>query len=149
MKKKDWYSPGAIEARYSKPQIKWLMPHLSLLRSGVYPRATKETGYTDAGISKAPIKAVAKFEVPARIAAELDGRIQRAGVDGLMMEFLYAFEPDDEIFVIEHMAQCLNLSRREVTQRIRNALYFVSGVDRKATSYDKYVHNAWSYLRLK
>ncbi|TET43040.1 MAG: hypothetical protein E3J60_01220 [Dehalococcoidia bacterium] len=141
MKKKDWYSPGAVEARYSKPQIKWLMPHLSLLRSGVYPRSTRETGYTDPAISKAPIKAAASFEVSARIAAELDIRIQAAGVDGLMMEFLYAFEPDDEIFVTEHIAQCLNLGRQDVFHRIQNALGYVSGNSRKITSYKQYTRN--------
>ena len=122
---------------------------MALLRSGSYPRNPRETGYTDPAIAKAPIKAGAKFELPTIIAAELDVRIQAAGVDGLMMEFLYAFEPDDEIFVIEHMAQCLNLERRETTQRIRNALYFVSGANRKAGSYNEYVKGHWSYLRLK
>jgi len=148
MRKKDWYSPHAAW-RFSKPIVKWLLTNLALLRGGSWPRNPKETGYTDPAISKAPIKSSPKFEASAMIASELDVRIQAAGVDGLMMEFLYAFEPDDEIFVIEHMAQCLNLSRREVTQRIRNALFFVSGVDRKAGSYKDYVHNAWSYLRLK
>lgn len=147
MKKKDWYSPHSI--RYTKPQVRWLLPHLALLRSGVWPRNPKETGYTDPAISKAPLKAGAKFELPTIIAAELDVRIQAAGVDGLMMEFLYAFEPDDELFVIEHMAQCLNLSRREATQRIRNALYFVSGADRKKSSYKDFIRDAHKYLRLK
>jgi len=147
MTKKDWYSPHSI--RYTKPQLRWLLPTLALLRSGVWPRNPKETGYTDPAISKMPIKAGAKFELPAIIAAELDVRIQAAGVDGLMMEFLYAFEPDDEVFVIEHMAQCLNLGRREVTQRIRNALGYVSGNGRKTTSYGQYVKDNHKYLRLK
>ena len=143
--KKDWYSPGGI--KYTKAQVRWLIPQLPLLRGGSYPRNPKETGYEDS-VSLQQIKDSANFEVPAGIAAELDIRIQRAGVDGLMLEFLYAFEPDDEYYVVEHMAQCLNLHRKEVEQRIRNALYFVSGPDRKAGSYSQYVLDNHRYLKL-
>ena len=149
MNKKDWYSPGSIEASYSKPMIKWLTPRLSLLRVGVFPRNPKETGYTDPALSKGPLKASANFETAVRIAAELDSRIEAAGADGMMLEFLYAFEPDDEIFVIDHIAQCLKLNRLEVSQRIRNALYYISGADRKANNYDRYVRDNHRYLRLR
>ena len=148
MTKKDWYSPHAV-TRYTKAQVKFLIPYLPMLRSGDYPRNPKETGYTDPAIKQKQISHIPKFETPAIIAAELDIRIQAAGADGLMMEFLYAFEPDDEIFIIDHMAQCLNLERKEVTQRIRNALYYVSGERRKTGGYSQYVRNHWSYLKLK
>lgn len=122
---------------------------LPLLRSGgPYPPSGKETGYINQG-DKPDFKPGAKFELAAGIAAELDVRIQRAGADGLMLEFLYAFEPDDELFIIEHMAQCLNMGTREVSQRIRNALYYVSGANRKAGSYSQYVRDHWRYLKLK
>jgi len=148
MTKKEWYSPHAV-TRYSKAQVKWLIPHLPLLRSGSYPRNPKETGYTDSAINQRQVKASASFELSASIAAELDIRLQRAGVDGLLLEFLYAFDPADELFVIEHIAQCLNLERREVTQRIRNALYFVSGQDRKKTTYARYIRDNYRTLRVK
>ena len=145
---KDWYPPRAVSG-YSKAQVKWLISNLSTLRDGSYPRNPKESGYTDPAIRQKQVNSTPKFELPAIIAAELDVRIQKAGVDGLMCEFLYAFEPADEVFVVEHIAQCLNVERREVEQRIRNALYFVSGEKRKAGSYRQYVRNHWSYLRLK
>ena len=148
MTKKDWYSPHAV-LRFTKAMVKWLIPHLPLLRSGVYPCNPKETGYTDSAISQRQVRSRAKFEDPAIIASELDIRIQRAGADGLMLEFLYAFEPDDELFVIEHMAQCLNFERREVSQRIRNALYFVSGANRKTSSYSQYVIEQHTFLKIK
>jgi len=144
---KDWYSPHSI--KFTKAQVKWLISVLPMLRNGVYPRNPKESGYTDAGIvPKKQTKAGAKFEIPAGLAAELEIRIQRAGVDGLMLEFLYAFEPADELFVMEHMAQCLNLSRKEVNQRIRNALYYVSGDKRKTGSYSQYIKDNPRYLKL-
>lgn len=148
MTKKEWFSPHQV-TRYTKAQVKWLIPLLPLLRSGSYPPSGKETGYIDQGIKQQQFKPGAKFELPASIAAELDLRIQRAGVDGLLLEFLYAFEPQDELFVIEHIAQCLHFERKEVAQRIRNALYFVSGADRKTSSYSQYVKDHYKYLKLK
>jgi len=145
---KDWYSPHAV-TRFSRVQVKWLLPLLPLLRGGAYPPNPKDSGYTDRGIKSRQFKAGAKWEMAAGIAAEVDVRIQRAGVDGLMLEFLYGFEPDDELFVIEHIAQCLNLERKEVTQRVRNALYFVSGRDRKKTSYAQYIKDNPRYLKIK
>ena len=146
MAEKQWYSPHAIEARYSKPQIKWLMPYMSMLEGGVYPRNPKETGYVDAPSKSKTINIKAPFQKAVDIHAELSGRIERAGVDGLMLEFLYSFENTNELFVIEHMAQCLNLEVKEVSRRIRSALYFVSGADRKAGSYATYVRQNYATL---
>ena len=142
-----WYSPHAV-TRFTKEQVRWLIPMLPMLRSGEYPPKPGDSGYINQPGSNQPAyRAGAKWETPAGIAAELDLRIQRAGVAGLMMEFLYAFEPADELFVIEHMAQCLNLETKEVAQRIRNALYYVSGQNRKSVSYSQYVRASHQYLR--
>lgn len=146
MIEKEWYHPNRI--KFTRQQVKWLIYHLPTLRNGNYPRNPKETGYSDSGIRQKQVRSQAKFEVPAGIAAELDLRIQRAGVDGLMLEFLYSLDPDDELFVIEHMAQCLNLDRKDVSQRVRNALYFVSGSGRKTDSYSRYVSKSRSYLKI-
>lgn len=144
--KPDWYSPHAV-TRFSKEQVKWLIPRLPMLRNGEYLPNPKETGYFEQGGNRPPVKASAKFELPAGIAAELDLRIQRAGLDGLLMEFLYALEPEDEVYIIEHMAQCLNMETRIVERRIRNALYYVSGPDRKKGSYTKYIRDNHRYLK--
>ena len=143
---KDWYSPHAIESRYSKPMIKWLIPYMNLLEEGIYPRNPKDTGYTEPTIKGKITSVKAPFQRAVDIHAELSGRIERAGFDGLMMEFLYAFESANELFVLEHIAQCLNLEVNEVSRRIRNALYFVSGADRKAGSYDTYVRQNYATL---
>ena len=136
MNEKEWHHPSSI--RFSREQVKWLIYHLPTLRNGSYPRNPKETGYTDAGISQRQFRRGAKFETPAIIAAELDVRIQRAGVDGLMLEFLYSGDYADELFVIEHMAIMLGVDRREIARRIQNALRYVSGNGRKKTSYKEY-----------
>ena len=146
MRDKYW-SPKQIS--FTKPQVKWLISFLPLLRNGEYLPDPRESGYTDQGIKSRQFKPGAKWETAAGIAAEIDTRIQRAGADGLMMEFLYAFEPEDENFIIEHMAQALNIGRKEVAQRIRNALYYVSGADRKRTSYTRYVQDNHRYLKMR
>ncbi len=141
-----YWSPGQI--RYTKAQVKWLISFLPLLRVGVYPRNPKESGYTDAGIQARQFKPGAKHELAVGIAADIDMRIEKAGADGLMLEFLYASEPADELFIMEHIAQCLNLAVKDVSQRIRNALYFVSGPDIKVGSYTKYIKDNHRYLKL-
>ncbi len=141
-----WYSPQAV-TRYTREQVKWLIPLLPSIRVGIFPHDPKETGYISSG-GKPEYKPGAAFEKIVGIVADLDMRIEKAGADGLMMEFLYAFEPADESFIIEHIAQCLNMGTREVAQRIRNALYYVSGANQKTATYADYVKGGHKYLRL-
>lgn len=148
MTKKDWYSPHAV-SRFTKAQVKWLIPLLPILRGGSFPPNPKESGYTEEGIKSRQFKPGARFELAAGIAAELDIRIQRVGLDGLLLEMLYTNDPDDETIIIQHIAQALNLETEEVTQRIRNALYFVSGQDRKSVSFSKYIRDNFKTLRIK
>lgn len=139
MTKKDWHNPHSI--RFSRQQIKWLISILSILRDGEYPPNPKESGYTDQGIQSRQFRPGAKFETPAGIAAELDYRIQRAGLDGLLLELLYTNEPDDELFVIQHIAYALNEEVIDIEQRIKNALTYISGDGRKVPSYYKFLRH--------
>ena len=141
-----WYSYNGF--KFTKDQIKWALANIQTLRNGQWPPSHKASGYIDGAHSKR-VSHEGSFVKAAMIAAELDLRIQKAGADGLMAEFLYAFEPEDELFVIEHMAQCLNLERKEVYQRIRDALYFVSGEHRKKTTYSQYLKDNRRYLRAR
>lgn len=145
MKDDLWFSYAGF--KFKREQVKWGIYHLSSLRNGQWPPSHKESGYINAPIGKKGAKTEATFVKAASIAAELDWRIAKCGVDGLMLEFLYAFEPEDELFIIEHMAQCLNMEVKEVSRRIRNALYYVSGERRKKTSYSQYQRDNRSYLK--
>ena len=146
MPDKDWYSQQSI--RFTRAQVKYLIPLLPILRLGEFPPDPRESGYTDPGSKQHHVKARAKFEGPAGIAAELDKRLQNAGLDGLLLEFYYSADAQDFLYRAEHIAQCLNVSVREVEQRIRNALYFVSGVGRKAGSYQGYIEGNFKTLRV-
>ena len=144
MTEKDWYSPSSIS--FTKPQIKFLIPILPILRRGEYLPNPAETGYIDPG-GKPAIKPGAKFEPFAGIAAELDLRIQRAGIrgdkihDGLLLEFLYSLQLDDEMTLINHIAFAHGISDKEVSQRIRNALFYISGASRKRNNYSQYIRD--------
>ena len=84
--KEVWYSYAGF--KFTKGQVKWAIANLTTLRNGVWPSSYKESGYTDKAIGKKQVNTQAPFIKAASIAAELDLRIQRAGVDGLMLEFL-------------------------------------------------------------
>ena len=142
MIKKQGYNPHSI--RFTKTQVKWLIPLLPMLRIGEYPPNPKETGYVETG-GKPIFKPGAKFETPAGIAADLDLRIQRAGVkgdrthDGMLLELFYTVAPDDELFFLQHIAYALGIEIQEVGKRISNALGYVSGNDNKERSYREYL----------
>ncbi len=137
--KKDWYSPHSI--KFTKPQVRWLIPRLQQLRNGEYSPDPRESGYTDQGIQGRQFRAGAAFETPAGIAAELDVRIQRAGLDGLLLELLYTVEPDDELFYLQHLAMSLNEDIPRITKRIKNALDYISGSGRKQRTYREFIHH--------
>ncbi len=147
MADKDWYSPASIERHYSKTMVKWLVPLLPILRLGDFPPNPTETGYVDPATKQRHVSAKAKFQKAADIAAEVDVRLQRAGLDGLLMEFYYSADVEDLLFRAEHIAQCLAMPVSDVTKRIRNALFFVSGAKRKAGSYEAFVKGNQRYLK--
>ena len=144
-----YWTPNQI--RFTQHQVKWLVGILPILRDGEYPPSGKESGYVDPGSKHRQVKARAKFIGPAEIAAELDNRITNAGADGLLLEFYYSADAADLKFRAEHIATALNLSVGEITQRIRNAMSFVSGARRKrnyaAYLADSRKHGRGSYRR--
>ncbi len=140
-----YWRPNQI--RFTKPQVKWLLGFIDDLRNGDYLRDPTETGYVDPATKQRHVSGKAKFLKAADIAAELDKRITNAKLDGLLMEFYYSADVEDLLFRAEHIAQCLAMPVSEVTKRIRNALFFVSGQRRKAGSYDAFVKGNQRYLK--
>ena len=142
MTEKDWYSYSSF--KFSKEQVKWAIANLSILRTGSWPPSHKESGYVGEAISK-QVSHEGSFVKPASIAAELDVRIQRAGVkgdrthDGMLLELFYTVAPDDELFFLQHIAYALGIEIQEVGMRISHALGYVSGNDNKERSYREYL----------
>ena len=139
----EYYSPHAI--KYTRQQIRWLIPLMPLLRSGIYPTKSSYTpkdnqsGYLEYKVLVKRGNPQAKFVRAAEIAAELDYRTQRCGLDGLLLELLYTTEPDDELFMIQHIAVALSEDIERVSRRIRNALQFCSGSGRKVARYKEWL----------
>lgn len=79
---KDFYSPGEIW--FSRQQTLWLIRNLPTLRGGYWP--VEDSSYIDIPLGKKSVKHKAYFETPIEYAAEIEARLEHAGVDGLILE---------------------------------------------------------------
>ncbi len=130
-----YYKSGEI--KFNQKQIEWLIPYLPLLRSGSFPRDPKDTGYYDTPVGKRQIKAKAGFIGAAEIAAELDTRLQACNSDGLFLEMVYS-QPDDKIFVTNHIAMALGVDVYQISRDIHRALNYCCGSRRKTRTYSQW-----------
>lgn len=127
----DFYSPASIN--FSRHQIPFLIKHLPLLRIGSWPPDFKITGYS--GGPKRGQKHGSYFETPVSIAAEIDHRLESAGIDGIMLELICLIEPEDRLNFENHLAQALRTDLDSIDKRIKSALSYCSGWRRKAMGY--------------
>ena len=80
---KDWYSPGEI--RFKVQEALWLIQNLQTLEGGRWP--PEASNYVDmvgrhVGRQKAP------FETAVQFHAEITERLEKCGIDGLILEAL-------------------------------------------------------------
>lgn len=80
MVEKDWYSPGEI--KFTRPTARWLIHNLNTLREGTWP--PEASNYIDIAIRSKPGHK-APFITPIEYAAEITTRMQKCGIDGLML----------------------------------------------------------------
>ena len=130
---KDFYSPSEIS--FKREHIVWLLKHLPIIRVGSWPSDYKETGYTG---SKGKSSKRGYFETPVSIAAELDHRIESAGIDGILLEFFYSQEIEDQLSLQKHIAQAMRLELRDIERRIETSLRYCSGYHRKSSYYRQF-----------
>lgn len=128
-----WFSPAEI--RFSQEQVVWLLQNLEILRSGCWPPEYKETGYSG---SKTTQKRRAPFDTPACILSELEKRIERAGIDGILLEFVYSTDSQDRLSLESHIASAMRLELRAIERRVEAALRYVCGEKRKYRSYKEF-----------
>lgn len=131
----DYYKPNEIWQKWTVEQVKWLLPHLHLLREGSYPKDPKETGYLDTPIGKRQVRSVAGFVTAADIYAELTDRIEATGIDGLLLELAYSNGEQDRIEIEQHIATALGEDINLIDNRISKALKFIAGKNRKRRTY--------------
>jgi len=118
----EWYAPGDIT--FTPEQCIWLIEHLDMLRSGVWP-ANPSGGYTDAA-ARTPVRPHARFETPCQFAAEIEARLESTKEAG-------------EALVDEVQA---GITWYEYLSRpARRALNYISGWRRRSMPYAKWRAN--------
>lgn len=124
----EWYSPRDIY--FSRGQVEWLLPWLPVIREGIWPGNPRGTGYTDGPTGKRNRSLHASFETPAQIAAELESRLARCGLDRYLVEDCYINGIDES-----ELARKLGLDIWEVERRINSVLRYIKGWKRKLYSF--------------
>jgi hypothetical protein len=129
-----WYR--ASEIKFTQRQVIWILENLTLFREGMYPSNPGSGGYTDtpytrgrkAGARHAP------FEHACDIAAEVEVRLKRTGLDGFLLEAIHCWGKDET-----EMAGVMGMNLTAVFKRTDNALRYIAGWRRKPYSYKEFV----------
>jgi len=138
MEEREYYPLGEI--KYTARQCLWLLRHLLTLKVGDYPPdpAGAGSGYTEFRGGKRPTKHRASFETPALVAAELEVRLSKCGLDGLILRDLIMLGDPPE-----YLARCLGMSQEMINRRSMRALKYISsekrGWKRRRISYQEFV----------
>ena len=78
-----WVNPNVVW--YDLEQVEWLLPQLPDMREGLYP-LEPSGGYVDV---QQRITERASFEIVCQVAAEIDIRLARTGLDRYLVEERY------------------------------------------------------------
>jgi hypothetical protein len=111
-----WVSPGAVT--FDREQTELLLPSLFEMQEGIYP-AEPSGGYVE--IRRPGIGHHAPFETAAQIAAELDCRLARTGLDRYLVEDYYCRNVSER-----ELARRLQMSDWQVLRRIRSAVAYIA-----------------------
>jgi len=112
-----WYEPREII--FSREQMLWLISWLLVLIEGNWPPNPQGSGYTEAPNVQHSRSRHAYFETPCQIAAEVEWRLKRTGIEG-------------KLLVAEIR---LGLMLEELQPESRRALNYISGWRRRKTPY--------------
>ena len=118
----DWYSPKDIE-QFTPEQVCWLLSHIQLLAESLYPMDPLSISEPLARSIRRPS---AYFEMPILIYVELITRLEKCGLDGLILLLREALDmAEDEIAIY------FNQSTDIIHKRAETALRYISGRGRK------------------
>lgn len=117
----NWWPPGKI--KYTRSQVLWVIKNLPYLREGYWPPNPAGSGYVDSPISKR--KSGAYFETPILIAVDIQTRLERCGLDGLILESIEGWDK-----TVASLSQYLHIPEYSINKRCKRALsYVASGPD--------------------
>ena len=117
---KDWYPPSEI--KFTRKTVLWLIKNLVMLREGYWPpEASNYIDLPGTGSKKA------YFETPIQYAVEIQARLEKCGIDGLILEAMECWEKS-----AESLATYFQKPEWVIYKRRKMALdYIASGFERK------------------
>ena len=112
-----WAAPSDLY--YSRDQVDFLLNHLNMLRDGEYPPEPVSSGYI--GGKGKRLRPWARFTIPAEIAAEIDIRLSKCGLDRYLVEDRYCKGLDERA-----ISQKTGLDEEEVSRRINSVIVYLT-----------------------
>ena len=137
MTENDWHSPGEI--RFTQRQVLWLLQNLGTLREGHWP--PEASNYVDIQ-GKKIIGHKAPFTTPIEYAAEIEKRLEKCGIDGLILEAIESWGKS-----IESLSSYFRMKEWVIRKRYVWALrYVASGPARRwHTSKKRKAETYWEF----
>jgi len=114
---KDFYPPREIY--FTIDTSLWLIQNLGILGEGHWPPDT--SSYIDPGIINKTSSGKAPFVTPIEFAAEIEARLEKCGVDGLILEAIECWGKSEE-----SMSKYLCMPLWSIRRRYKTALYYIS-----------------------
>jgi len=112
-----WVAPGALH--YDLEDVEFLLPYLEDLREGNYPVEPRNSGY-EGGVGKKQ-RHCAPFERACLVAAEVDIRLAKTGLDRYLVEDKYCNGISET-----ELAKKLGFDELEIGNRIRSAVKYIA-----------------------
>lgn len=112
-----WAAPSDLH--YSRDQVVFLLDHLEMLREGEYPPEPVSSGYIG-GRGKRN-RSQANFIVPTEIAAEIDIRLAKCGLDRYLVEDRYLEGLDERA-----ISKKTGIDEEEVSKRINSVIVYLT-----------------------
>jgi hypothetical protein len=114
---KDFYSPR--EVIFTRQTVRWVIQNLGSLRSGYWP--ADASNYIDIPIGKRTASRKAPFITPVECAAEIADRMEKCGIDGLILLAIECWAESEA-----SLAKYLGMPDWSVKKRYKRALAYVA-----------------------
>ena len=135
----EYYKPGQITFR--RKHIVWILEHIDIMRQGIYPPDPRRSGYVDSPGKQN--NASATFEKACQLAGEVDARLNRCGIDGLMVRAYFTGAADES-----DLARHTHMTVYDVTKHIRSTMSYCVGYRRKGITYKEHKNHRGKHDRV-
>jgi len=115
---KNWYSPGSVH--FTRRQVLWLLENLGTLKTGYWP--PEASNYIDVPMGKKSSSRRASFTTPIEYATEIEERLEKCGIDGIMLEAVNCWGKSTQ-----SLSRHLHFSERVIRKRCKKALFYITG----------------------